>query len=572
MISRTDSACDVSLGESTVVEQGTVDCDEQGGIVLAEKAETGDNPRRDSARGPAAKLLEYFRVLRSDYGIRFLILISLTVHLLKGFCRAQSQQSVRFLLQEWSVPGPKVDTYTSVIDIPWSMKPLVAIVSDMFPLLGYKKMPYIGMATVIGLVGICIASFMSPDSVPVQVPVLGLFLGNFSWMTADILVEGLFARRMAEHPKSGPDFVVFISIGQQVAYLLSSVISGSMLENIYPNGAQWNVALCLIPTALALYPVFANYGGEERTENSSRKHLWSTQRVVVVLSFVTGFFSLLFAFAGVVIDTRANFALCISILVLLNGLAWALFSPTIGNLVLFLGIVSGTNMSISGPAQYFYTDTVAQYPEGPHFTPYFYVTVCGIVGAVMAIFAMFIYAFFKTVRYRSVYIVLILLNAVLSAPNSILFSRINKTWGLSDHLFVGADTAIQTAIGALFFAPGLLLLARVCPDQVESSMFAILAANTNLAMTANGPISGYICESLGITPNGSLMETEKFKNMWIANLIMVGLKLVPLAFVFLLPKIKMTESLTGVRESVTTGSPYARLVARFAKTHVTPSV
>jgi hypothetical protein len=218
-------------------------------------------------------------------------------------------------------------------------------------------------------------------------------------------------------------------------------------------------------------------------------------------------------------------------------------------------------MSISGPAQYFYTDSESQYPEGPHFEPWFFVTVCGIVGALVAIIASCAFVYLKHAKYRSLYVAIIMMNAIMSAPNSILFSRLNVKWGISDYWFVTLDTAFQTGIQAMFYSPGLLLLSRVSPDQLESSMFAILAANTNLASTITGPISGFISQQFGITPDGSYNESHKFENMWKANILMSLIKLIPLAFVWLLPNIKLSEPLDNVRIDVSRDSPLNRLFA-----------
>jgi hypothetical protein len=551
-----DTKSHASATSSLVEDLSDIKFVEKGHNNATEKIET-------KVKKPGHNVSEFFRSLQSDYGIRFLILTSLVAHWLKGFCRAQSQHSIRYLLQLWGVPGPQLDTYQSIADLPWSLKPLIAILSDMFPIFGFKKIPYVTIATGFGISGLCVTSFLSPTSTPVQAPVIGLFLANFCWMTADILIEGLAARRMAEHPESGPNFVMFISIGQQVTFLLSSVISGMVFEKC-EDGPQLNISLCLVPTILSLYPMLANFGGETRIRScrEARINQWRNQKTIILISITSGILCLLYALVGIMVhDTTVIFSFCLFILFTLNSLTWASFTPAVGRLVLFLGIVSATNLSISGPAQYFYTDTVAQYPEGPHLEPWFFVTVCGIVGSVVAIIASCIYALFKQAKYRFVYIAIILLNATLSAPNSFLFSRLNLKWGIPDHWFVATDTAFQTAVQALFYAPALLLLSRVSPDQMESSMFAILAANSNLASTISGPISGFICQLFGITPDGSANESSKFENMWKANILMSCIKLTPLAFVWLLPNISMCESLDNVRSAVTRNSPINRFFA-----------
>lgn len=506
------------------------------------------------------------------FGIRFLVLVILVSHCCKGFCRAQYSQSIRYLLQSWMVPGPTIDAWTATIEAAWSMKPLVALCSDLFPLGGFRKMPYMAIATSLGLLGLGITSLVPDGLFPPQVSVVGLFLANFGWMTSDILVEGLFARRLASDPHIGPDFVIFISMGQQLAFLLSSVVSGQLLVHLDGahslTGAQWNLATCMVPSMLMLYPTLANFGGEPRVSpaeaREARRSTWMHQKEVVVLSLAAGGVSLAIACGGITLDLGANVCVSVILLVVLTSLLWASFTPVVGRLVLFLTLASVCNVSIAGPAHYFYTDKADQFPGGPNLEPWFFVTVCGFAGAIAALVALGLYSKFSKSRYRIVYLVLIVLNGLLSAPNSIVFARLNRQWGISDYVFVGVDTALASAMAALLFTPGLLLLSRVCPDKLESSMFAILSSNMNLATTVSVPLSGLVCMLFGITPDGSVNEASKFGNLWIVNLVMVGIKLLPLSCIFLLPNLRMVDQVDGVRESVTEDSPIRLLWRRYS--------
>ena len=509
--------------------------------------------------------MKMMRNLSSDYGTQLLIMIALCTHGLKGFCRLQYGQSAKYLLQGSMVPGPKLEVYTSIMEVPWSMKPLIAICSDMFPLFGYKKAPYIVLTTLFGIVGLSLSTFLTTSVAMVKI--VGLFLANFSWMTCDILVEGMYSTRMAKHPDSGPDLIVFISVGQQLTNVVSSVLSGAVMERmdgvLGMSGAQWNLSACLIPCVAILVPTICGFLGEDKISSaeskSNRFHLWNSQREILLLSLTVGFGSLLFACGGLLFEITENIAISLGIFLTLNFSCWLLLTPVVGRLVLFLAIASLTNLSMGGVSHYFYTDSKYSYPEGPHFEPWFYLTVCGLVGSAACVLALVIYSKFRSAKYTNIYIVLILMNAVISLPNSVLYSRLNVEWGISDHVFVGSDTALQTAMAALLFAPGFLLLSRACPDKLESSMFAILASNTNLAASIAGPVSAYISTLFGITPDGSPYETAKFSNMWIVNVLMAAVKLLPLLFLFLIPRVRMTDSLPGVREAVIRDSPFNKV-------------
>lgn len=498
-----------------------------------------------------------FKNLQRCYGTRLLVMISLTTHWCKGFGRFQLLNSQQYLFQSpWSVTGPQMDIYFSICELPWVMKPLLSICSDMFPIFGYRKLPYIIFTSLLGLGGVVLASFINPSVSTVEVPLTGLFLMNFAWMTGDVLVEGVYARRMSEQASSGPDLIVFIAAGQQVCCLLASFVSGFVISEtdglLGFSGAQWNLAVCFFPTAGVLIGALSNFINEQpMTETKSietRNAIWTNQRSIVWLSIFIGLGSMTFTMCGMFFSANAILNLCVSlgVLIILNILFSLTFEKTISHLMIFLGLCSMTNLGVGGPAHYFYTDDESQYPAGPHFEPWFYVTVCGVVGAIAGVIAACLFAKYKNAKYKKVYIITILANMLISLPNSILFSRANVKWGVSDYVFMGSGTALSTALVTLYYMPGALLLSRVCPEKIESTMFAILTSNINLAQATGGALSGVLSAAFGLRPNGSLNESAQFESMWIANLVMAGVKTLPIFFIFLIPNLKMTDTLHSV--------------------------
>jgi hypothetical protein len=486
--------------------------------------------------------------LRRQYGCRFLIFIYLSCCWCKGFCRSQLAQSIRYYLQSRNVSGPSIDLYSALVDSPWSMKPIFALMSDLFPIFGYRKIPYLLLGLVCGILGISIAGLS--NSGPLEISLVGLFLSSLSWMIADILTEGRYTHEITTNPECGPDLIVFITAGQQVCYFISSIVSGAILESMDGflglRGSQWNLLICLIPMVLLLFAISANYLGETpirpQDARESRRSIWTNNRNIIFLSVIVGSASLIFAIFGICVwNIEINFALALFLWFLVNLACWFYLTPTVSKAVVFLSISSITNLSIGGPAHYFYTDTAEQYPEGPHFEPWFLVTVCGIIASVSAVFALLIFSKFKASFYKSVFMSLIAANVVSSCFSSIIYSRVDL--GVPDELLVVIDSVVQSVNSVLSSIPVVLLLSRLCTDRLESSSFAILASTTNLSQTLVGLISGYFCYKFGIEPSGRLNESEEFRNLWICNFIMSGIKLLPLLAVPLLPAVRMMDTI-----------------------------
>ena len=152
----------------------------------------------------------------------------------------------------------------------------------------------------------------------------------------------------------------------------------------------------------------------------------------------------------------------------------------------------------------------------------------------------------------------------MNSLNIILFARLNKKWGINDHIFMFGDQALGQAAVALLQQPGFLLVSKICPKKLEATTYALLAGLANFGMQVQRPIDAAINEGLGVTPDGSLGEAAKFENLWLSSVICNALHVVPLFFLWFVPSIPQNESVLkdGDDDSAVKDSPYLRLRAR----------
>jgi hypothetical protein len=204
------------------------------------------------------------------------------------------------------------------------------------------------------------------------------------------------------------------------------------------------------------------------------------------------------------------------------------------------------SVSISTAVFFFFTDTVEQYPEGPHFSTYFYITVMGTVSAVCSILGLWGYdSFMKNWTYRTVLIVNNILYMVISLCNVFLYMRWNvKYMGIPDYVFVLGTEVLEQIVSIWTYIPMTVMMSHLCPPGMESTMFAILAGSSNLGNSFAQYQGAFLLKVLNITPNGSVNESAKFDNLWIASIISSVLPCIPLILVcFLIPNAYQTQSL-----------------------------
>merc|ERR1719163_2531672 len=120
-----------------------------------------------------------------------------------------------------------------------------------------------------------------------------------------------------------------------------------------------------------------------------------------------------------------------------------LLSPTIAKFNAFSLIQTSLSISAGGAGFYFFTDNEQEYPEGPHFSPFFFNSVLGIVTAVFSLFGIFCYQRYMTTwNYRYILLCTNLALSILSLPDIVLFTRFNVQLGIPDHVFVLGSTVL----------------------------------------------------------------------------------------------------------------------------------
>uniref|UniRef100_A0A453D3W7 Uncharacterized protein n=2 Tax=Aegilops tauschii TaxID=37682 RepID=A0A453D3W7_AEGTS len=111
----------------------------------------------------------------------------------------------------------------------------------------------------------------------------------------------------------------------------------------------------------------------------------------------------------------------------------------------------------------------------------------------------------------------------------VLVTRLNLRLGMPDYLFAVMDNSVSQLIGQLKWLPLLVLCSKLCPVGIEGTFFALLMSIQNLGLLMSAWWGGLLLHALGVT------RTE-FGNLWVAVLARNAMRLLPLAFLFLVPR------------------------------------
>lgn len=112
---------------------------------------------------------------------------------------------------------------------------------------------------------------------------------------------------------------------------------------------------------------------------------------------------------------------------------------------------------------------------------------------------------------------------VLGSTQVILVLRLNSYLGIPDKVFSIGDSIIIQTFAEINYLPILVLACRICPKNIEGTMYALLMSTVNLGAMMSNQIGGALAYMLGITDTN-------FDNLWILICIANFSMLAPLPF------------------------------------------
>ncbi|XP_020960870.1 probable folate-biopterin transporter 6 isoform X3 [Arachis ipaensis] len=152
-----------------------------------------------------------------------------------------------------------VQIFAGIYFIPWVFKPLWGILTDAFPIRGYRRRPYFIGAGVIGTVS---GMVLAAKGEMAAGAALACFVGvSASMAIAEVTIDACIARNSIEVRSLAPDLQSLCSFCSSFGALVGFVSSGFFVHHLGPQGSLGIVA---VPPALTILLGFVIY--ERRTD------------------------------------------------------------------------------------------------------------------------------------------------------------------------------------------------------------------------------------------------------------------------------------------------------------------
>ncbi len=529
-----------SSGDSPGRTGVTVDDEEQelAVEVLQPSADEADaSQRRGGALWPVVAVFDdvskYFSTLSHVYTGRFLALLLMVQVLLKGFVYIVVGKGMFPIMRALNVEAERTQVYSNAATSPWAIKPVIGVLSDVFILGGRRKKYAMLLATVAGCLGAVMLCFGISNELVVTMGMIALRFARplFSWndgslfsppsfqaSTCDLLSEAKYSEVVRDNPTTASGITVFVNGAQRTGYVLAFLAVGPLL-------ATGNFLILFVLTALCCFSVFVpilmNFL-PETVEQRVAAHIgcryllldWpkvKEQWKMLLPVIICGLLSPVIALIPVFWNTISGLILGISVFYgaafLLVLAAYLVFPSRYVALVAGFEVVKRImRPSIDSGLDYFYTSACVV--GGPNLSIFFYVTVAGLVSAGASLIGLVLYQrFLRDWSFQKVVLFTCVLNSLGSATDVFVVLRWNVVLGMPDTVAVlVGDAVIQPIVSMLNWLPGSILIAKVCPPGLESSVFAFLAGLSNLALGGANLTGALIMNLGGISSNSCNFE------------------------------------------------------------------
>eukprot|EP00667_Euglena_gracilis_P021348 EG_transcript_23349 len=127
--------------------------------------------------------------------------------------------------------------------------------------------------------------------------------------------------------------------------------------------------------------------------------------------------------------------------------------------------------------------------------------------------------------------------------DAVQFERLNVRLGIPDPLFLILRHAVQNTSAMAHFIPGTILMSKLCPAGVESTVYSLLAGYSNFGMTIGNYLGAFCLEHLGLGDVGK-GDVDVFRNTGWAVAIHALSPLLAMGFLpLLVPNARMSDVL-----------------------------
>jgi len=391
--------------------------------------------------------------------------------------------------------GATAGRYVAAAMVPWCVKPVFGMFSDAVPIFGYHRTSYIVLAGICGVLAwTCLGAL--PLAGIATVPFLVLV--NVSVAMPDVMIDARTAELSRDAPEHASNLQSLSWGALSIGGLITCTMSGFLVETLGPRTVFFCINICSLGV---LVPGLLRWLGEKRLPRGERKFnlQWLRKHATVTLlalymSAMAVTLSMLQIF--VESSTARGVVTLVCALILIAGIFTALkrVNMLLAKTAIFIFARECLQPTL-GEAMFQWMKNA---PDGPQFSP----TVMSWVdcfGSLGLLFGIVIYNKFLTeVPFRRIFFFAQVAMVFCNLFDYVLVKRWNLLVGVPDIVMLIGDDALTTTMRRFFAMPMMVLAAKVCPSNIEATLFAMLMALSNFGGIVGDFVGVSMLEVFGV--------------------------------------------------------------------------
>lgn len=456
----------------------------------------------------------WFKMLATEMHWSFVLGVVVVYGISQGLGGALARVGTEYYMKDVQKVQPsEAQIYGGITSIPWIVKPLWGLLTDVLPILGYRRRPYFVLAGFLGVISMLLLSLH--EKLHLVLALLSLTAGSAGVAIADVTIDACVAQNSISHPSLAADMQSLCALSSSVGALVGFFISGIFVHLIGPKGV---FGLLTIPAGLVFLvgimldePHMPNFAYRQVNQKflDAGKAMWTTLKC-----------------------------------------------PDVWKPCLYMYLSIALSLDIHEGMFYWYTDSkggplLSQEKVG-------YMFSIGSAGSLLG--AILYQNVLKDHPFRDLCFWTQLLFGLSGMLDLILVLRLNLKFGISDYFFIVIDEIVYRMIGRLKWMPLLVLSSKLCPSGIEGTFFALLMSIDNVGLLSASWGGGFLLHILEVT-------RTNFDNLWLVILIRNLLRISPLCLLYLIPRgdpnssILPTEILDTKERTETQGTENIELVS-----------
>ncbi|KAK3211220.1 hypothetical protein Dsin_015926 [Dipteronia sinensis] len=458
--------------------------------------------------------IDWIKMLSTETHWSFVFGVVVVYGISQGLGGALARVGTEYYMKDVQKVQPsEAQVYAGITSIPWIVKPLWGLLTDVLPIFGYRRRPYFMLAGFLGVTSMLLVSLHG--KLHLALAVLSLTAGSAGVAIADVTIDACVAQNSIIHRSLASDMQSLCSLTASIGALVGFFISGIFVHLIGPKGV---FGLLTIPATLVI--LVGTLLDEPPVTDFNYK------QVLVVRPYVNYWFIIPCIFIPSYLEVLTGESKVNQKFADARKAMWTTLKfPLVWRPCLYMYLSFVLSLDVNEGLFYWYTDSKA----GPSFSKETvgYILSVGPVGSLLA--AILYQNALKDYPFRDLLFWAQLLSGLSGMLDLMLVLRWNLVFGIPDFVAIVIDEGVSKMVGKLKWMPLLVLSSRLCPPGIEGTFFALLMSIDNAGVLSSSWGGGLLLHILKVT-------RTQFHNLWLAILIRNILRIMPLCLIFLVPR------------------------------------